>query len=186
MLAYVGRSGRVTVAVAGWLALHALVGCPPCGPIVVFAEDFEQCDGPCGWDVELGEVVRVETVHSSQHALQLSPGTILSRRLGIDHEDPYPLAIGLVSDCAASLVGVTVELSAEGNTWTQEIPLERCGGEPAGIRDERPPYQELCGELERKDGLETAQGIVLERIQITSAVACVVDGILLSHRAEGC
>jgi hypothetical protein len=136
--------------------------------------------------VEQGSVELLETVHSSQHALRLAAGTILARDLGIAHDDPYPLDVGLTTDCAATSLTLTVELSAEGSSWVHDVELTDCSGEPAGVRDERPPYQELCGLLERTDDLEAAQGIVIGRVELTVSATCTIDGILLSHQREGC
>jgi len=136
--------------------------------------------------VEQGSTDVVETVHSSQHALRLAAGTVIVRDLGIGHDEPYPLDVGLTADCAASSLTLTVELSAEGSSWVRDVELTGCSGESGGVRDERPPYQELCGLLERGDDLEAAQGIVIGRLELAVSTTCTVDGILLSHRREGC
>jgi len=175
------------VATLGLLAGSSLLaGCPPCEPNRIFTADFESCDAPCGWGVEHGSVELVETVHSSQHALRLAAGTIIARDLGIAHDDPYPLDVGLTTDCAATSLTLTVELSAEGSSWVHDLELTRCSDEPAGVRDERPPYQELCGQLERTDDPEAPQGIVIGRLELRVSTTCTVDGILISHRREGC
>ncbi|MBW2528103.1 MAG: hypothetical protein JRI23_28235 [Deltaproteobacteria bacterium] len=179
--------GRVA-AVGGWLALLllSLPGCPPCEPQQLFAEDFEHCEAPCGWDVTLGSVERVETIHSSQHALQLAPGTTISRRISVPHDDPYPVDVSLVTDCAASQILLTVELTGEASSWVRDVELSSCSVESASVREERAPYDEICGALDRPVELDDAQGIVIEEIRVEAGSRCLVDGILLSYPTGGC
>lgn len=108
---------------AGALALCASACCPP---EVFFAEDFEDCQGTCGWSVAgAGSASIVSTIHPGEHGLRLVGPVSIERRFS-----PVLRAGGslsLISDCAA--VGGSITLAGEAGEET--IPITFAAGASA-------------------------------------------------------
>jgi hypothetical protein len=95
------------------LAVLALAGCP-CTVEELdrwVYDDWESCEGLCGWEVLEGRARVVQTYHPAEHALELeSARTTIRRALDAGARDTTEMQLGLVTSCAE---GESMSLSAQ-------------------------------------------------------------------------
>jgi len=173
---------QLHLAAAMVIAASLLPGCPCASPDILFADEFEDCTGTCGWSVEGGGSADVtSTLHTGEHGLRLTGEVIASKAIqnvvpsgGSSHAH-----LTFVSDCRS---GLSVILTSEVNGGPPQdtvLPImvdsskvDVDGGDLEGVVFV--PFTADVGDLHQNQ-----IKLTMIKLHVVAAQACTVDLVLV-------